>query len=177
MTLIMPTGSTAALQVTTPGDREIAMTRTFDAARELVFEAWTRPALVRRWLLGPSGWSMPICEIDLRIGGRYRFVWRRDADGSEMAMGGVYRDVVAAERIVATERFDDAWYPGEAVVTTTFAETRGRTTVTSTMLFESRDARDGVLKSGMESGVTQSYDRLAALLPSLRSPTSGPGAA
>src|SRR5262249_22172650 len=96
-----------ALQLTAPGDREILMTRRFDAPRDLVFEAWTTPELVRRWLLGPPGWSMPVCEIDLRVGGSYRFVWRRDDDGREMAMGGVYRDVAAPERIVATERFDD----------------------------------------------------------------------
>ena len=102
MTLIAPAGRTNGLEVTTPSDREIAMVRAFDAPREMVFEAWTTPALVKRWLLGPSGWSMPVCEIDLRIGGRYRFVWRRDSDGSEMAMGGVYRDLVAAALIVAT---------------------------------------------------------------------------
>ena len=177
MTLITRSGKTSALQVRTASDREIAITRIFEAPRALVFDAWTSPALVKRWLLGPSGWSMPICEIDLQIGGRYRFVWRRDADGKEMAMGGVYRDVVTPERIVATERFDDAWYPGEAVVTTIFVEMGGGTTVTSTMLFESREVRDGVLKSPMESGVTQSYDRLAALLPSLQAPTGESDAA
>ena len=83
-----------ALEITTPGDREIVMTRVFDAPRELVFDAHTKPELVKRWLLGPDGWSMPVCEIDLRVGGAYRYVWRRDTDGTEMGMGGVYREIV-----------------------------------------------------------------------------------
>lgn len=104
------------------GDREIVVTRVFQAPRELVFDAYTKPELVRRWLLGPDGWSMPVCEIDLRAGGKYRYVWRQDRDGKEMGMGGVYREVVRPERFVATEKFDEAWYPGEAVDTIVFAE-------------------------------------------------------
>ncbi|PYQ13664.1 MAG: ATPase [Acidobacteria bacterium] len=153
-----------ALEIITPSDREIMMTREFDAPRRLVFDAFTKPELVQRWLLGPPGWSMPVCEIDLRVGGRYRYVWRRDRDGTKMGMGGVYREIVAPERIVATERFDEAWYPGEAVGTTVLGEQGTRTTLTQTMLYESRDARDAVLKSDMEKGVAASYDRLAALL-------------
>jgi uncharacterized protein YndB with AHSA1/START domain len=154
------------VEITTPTDREIAMTRSFDAPRSLVFEAYTRPELVKRWLLGPDGWSMPLCEIDLRVGGRYRYVWRRDKDGTEMGMGGVYREVVAPERVVATEKFDEAWYPGEAVGTVVFAEKDGVTTVTQTMLYASKEARDAVLKSGMETGVAASYDRLEKILAS-----------
>ena len=105
------------LKLTTPSDREIAMTRVFDAPRQLVFDAHTKPDLVRQWLLGPPGWSMPVCEIDLRVGGKYRYVWRHDRDGTEMGMGGVYREIVPPERIVNTEKFDEAWYPGEAVDT------------------------------------------------------------
>jgi uncharacterized protein YndB with AHSA1/START domain len=157
----------AALKITTPTDRELAMTRVFDAPSHLVFEALTKPELVRRWLLGPDGWSMPICEIDLKVGGAYRYVWRRDKDGSEMGMGGVFREVVPSERLVATEKFDQAWYPGEAVSTTVLTEQDGRTTLTQTVLYESLEARDGVLKSGMETGVARSYDRLAELLAEL----------
>src|ERR1044071_1680068 len=105
------------LQITTPSDREIAMTRVFNAPRRMVFEALTKPELVKRWLLGPPGWSMPVCEIDLRVGGKYRYVWRRDSDGTDMGMGGVYREIVAPERIVATEKFDQSWYSGDAVGT------------------------------------------------------------
>jgi uncharacterized protein YndB with AHSA1/START domain len=156
-----------ALLVTTPTDREIVMTRFFDAPRRRVFDAFTKPDLVKQWLLGPDGWSMPVCEIDLRVGGKYRYVWRRDKDGTEMGMGGVYREIVAPERIVNTERFDDPWYTGEALITTTFAEQGDRTTVNQTMLLESREARDGVLKSGMETGVARSYERLDGILASM----------
>ena len=163
----MTTPSTGTLQVTTPTDREIAMTRVFDAPRRLVFEALTKPELVRRWLLGPDGWSMPVCEIDLKVGGAYRYVWQRDKDGSEMGMGGVFREVVPSELLVATEKFDQAWYPGEALTTTVLVEEGGRTTLTTTVRYESREARDGVLKSGMESGVARSYDRLEEVLASM----------
>jgi len=152
------------LQVTARGDREIVMTRVFDALRRLVFDAHTKPELVKRWLLGPPGWSMPVCEIDLRVGGQYRYVWRRDSDGKEMSMGGVFREIVPPERLVATERFDDPWYPGEALDTLVLVEQGGKTTLTQTMLLTSREARDAVLKSGMEKGVEASYDRLEEML-------------
>jgi len=155
---------TLALQIKANGDREIVMIRVFDAPRKLVFDAFTKPELLKQWLLGPPGWSMPVCEIDLRIGGRYRYVWRRDTDGTEMGCGGVYREIVPPERLVHTEQFDNPWYPGESLITTVLDEQRGKTTLTATMLYESRDARDGILKSGMESGVAASYDRLAELL-------------
>ena len=152
------------LKIMAHSDREIVMTRVFDAPRSMVFDACTKPELVKRWLLGPDGWSMPVCEIDLRVGGTYRYVWRRDRDGTEMGMGGVYREIVAPERIVATEKFDESWYPGEAVGTLVLVEQSGKTTLTQTMLYESRESRDAVLKSPMESGVAASYDRLAELL-------------
>jgi len=154
------------LKIAAQGDRELVMTRSFNAPRKLVFEAFTKPELVKRWLLGPPGWSMPVCEIDLRVGGKYRWVWRRDSDGTEMGMGGVYREIVVPEKIVSTEKFDDAWYPGEAVGTVLLVERGGTTTLTQTMLYQSREARDGVLKSPMESGVRASYDRLEDLLSS-----------
>src|SRR5271167_1955115 len=106
---MMNPGAAKALKVTTPSDREIAMTRVFHAPRRLVFDAWTKPELVKQWLLGPPGWTMPVCEIDLRVGGTYRYVWRRDSDGSEMGMGGIFREIVPHERIVSTEVFDQAW--------------------------------------------------------------------
>jgi uncharacterized protein YndB with AHSA1/START domain len=158
--------SAGTLQLTAPGEREIVMTRGFDAPRQLVFDAHTKPELIKRWLLGPPGWSMPVCEIDLRVGGKYRYVWRHDRNGTEMGMGGLYREIVAPERIVHTERFDEAWYPGEALNTLVLVEKGGRTTLTQTVRYESREARDAVLKSGMESGVAASYERLADLLAS-----------
>jgi uncharacterized protein YndB with AHSA1/START domain len=155
---------TKALKVTARGEREIAMTRVFDAPRRLVFDASTQPELVKRWLLGPPDWSMPVCEIDLRVGGAYRYVWRHDRDGTEMGMGGVYREIVPPERIVATEAFDQPWYPGEALDTIHLTEQGGRTTMTTTVRYESQEARDAVLRSPMEEGVAASYDRLAELL-------------
>ena len=156
------------LKLTTRGEREIVMTREFNAPRRLLFDAFTKPELVRQWLLGPPGWSMPVCEIDLKVGGKYRYVWRQDSDGTEMGMGGVYREIVAPERLVSTEKFDEAWYPGEAVGTIVLSENGGKTSVTQTILYESREARDAVLKSGMEQGLAASYERLAEMLASAR---------
>jgi uncharacterized protein YndB with AHSA1/START domain len=155
-----------ALKITTRGDREIVMTRVLHAPRTLVFDAFTKPELVRRWLLGPEGWTMPVCEIDLRVGGKYRYVWRH-AKGHEMGMGGVYREIVPPERIVSTEVFDEAWYPGEAVGTITFVEQGGKTTVTQTVQYQSAEARDAVLKSPLVSGVEAGYKRLEELLTNL----------
>jgi uncharacterized protein YndB with AHSA1/START domain len=157
--------NSGTFKVTTPSDLEIAMTRVFSAPPRLVFDALTKPELVRQWLLGPPGWTMPVCEIDLRVGGAYRYVWRKDA-GREMGMGGVFREIVPQERIVCTELFDEAWYAGEALVTNVLVEQGGKTTLTVTSRFETRETRDAVLKSGMESGVAVSYDRLEQLLAS-----------
>ena len=153
-------------KLTTRGDREIVMTRDFNAPRRLVFDAFTKPELVKQWLLGPPGWSMPVCEIDLKVGGAYRYVWRQDSDGAEMGMGGVFREIVPQERVVCTEVFDEAWYPGEALNTLLLSELGGKTTMTTTLLYQSREARDAVLKSGMEKGVAASYNRLAELFAS-----------
>jgi len=161
-----------SLKITTRGERELVMTRGFNAPRRLVFDAFTKPERVRHWLLGPDGWSMVVCEIVLRVGGHYRYVWRRDKDGTEMGMSGVHQEVVPPERIVATEKFDQAWYAGEAVNTTVLVEQGGKTTLTQTVLYQSREARDGVLKSGMERGVAASYDRLEKLLETVETRTA-----
>ncbi|MGH7676770.1 MAG: SRPBCC family protein, partial [Gemmatimonadales bacterium] len=155
--------NSGTLKVTASGERGIAITRVFDAPRGLVWDALTKPELVKRWLLGPPGWSMPVCEIDLRVGGQYRYVWRK-AGVPDMGMGGVFREIAAPERLVASEKFDESWYPGEAVGTIVLVERGGRTTLTQTMLYESRDARAAVLKSPMEQGLAVGYDRLEALL-------------
>ena len=151
------------LQVTTPSDREILMTRALDAPRELVWDAFTKPELVKRWLLGPPGWTMPVCEIDLRVGGPYRFVWRKE-DGVEMGMGGVHREIKKPERLVRTELFDQDWTGGETVATVVFNERNGGTTVDITVLYSSQEARDGALASGMKEGMAAGYDRLEELL-------------
>jgi uncharacterized protein YndB with AHSA1/START domain len=154
------------LQVSTPSDRELAMTRVFDAPRTMVFDAWTKPELLKRWLGVFGGWTFAICEVDLRVGGKYRFVWR-GKDGNEMAMGGVYREIVRPERIVCTEKFDEPWYEGDAIDTTTFVERARKTTMTTTVLYASKEVRDAVLKGPMESGVAKSYDKLAEVLAAM----------
>ena len=153
------------LNIAATSDREIEMSRGFKAPRSLVFETLTVPALVSRWLLGPPGWSMPVCEIDLRVGGAYRYVWR-GGDGTEIGVSGVYREITPPERLVCTEIFDQSWYPGEAIITTILEDKDGETRLRTIMRYESRAARDAVLASPMESGASASYDRLAALLTS-----------
>jgi uncharacterized protein YndB with AHSA1/START domain len=157
--------NSGTLKVTTPSDREIAMTRIFDAPRHLVFEAWSKPELVKRWLYGPDDWRLAVCEMDLRVGGATRFVWR-DGDGKEMGMSGVFREIAPPDRLVFTEIWDEDWTGGEALNTITFIEHAGKTTLTQTVLYSSRAARDGALKTGMEHGAAVSYDRLAELLRS-----------
>ena len=156
-----------SFKISTPTDCEIAIERDFNAPRQLVFDAFTKPELVRRWLLGPDGWTMPVCEIDLRVGGAYSYVWRKESTGHQMGMGGVFREVVRPERLVATEKFDEAWYAGEAVDTTVFEETRGITKIKLTVLYESKEARDMATRSGMEHGMVAGYNRLEELLASL----------
>ncbi len=154
------------LEITTASDFEIKITRSFDAPRARVWEALTKPELLQQWLLGPDGWTMPVCEFDLRPGGSYRYVWRSDKDGSEMGMGGVFREVTPPEQIVATEKFDHAWYPGDALVANVFTEEEGKTTLTCTVRYDGKETRDSVLASGMAEGVAVSYDRLDGLLRS-----------
>ena len=151
------------LNITTPSDRELAMTRVFDAPRELVFEAYTRPELLKRWLGVHNNWTLAVCEIDLRAGGKYRYEWRGPG-GAEMGMGGTFREVKSPERVVATEKFDESWYPGEAESTITLVEKDGKTTLTLSVRYESREARDAVLQSPMEEGVAIGFDKLADIL-------------
>jgi len=166
-----PVKDAGRLKVSTPSDRELAMTRVFDAPRSMVFDAWTKPELLKRWLGVFGGWTFAVCEVDLRVGGKYRFVWR-GKDGNEMGMGGLYREIVRPERIVCTEKFDDPWYEGDAIDTTTFVERAGKTTMTTTVLYASKEIRDAVLKSPMESGVAKSYEKLAEVLAATPSRSS-----
>jgi uncharacterized protein YndB with AHSA1/START domain len=155
--------NTGTLMVTTPSEREIVLTRVFDAPRSLVFDAFTKPELLKRWF-GPRGWSLAVCEVDFRVGGSWRFILR-GPDGKEMGMRGVYREIAAPERTVHTEAFDD--FPGESLVTAVMVEVNGRTTLTATVLYPSQEVRDAVIKCGMEHGAAESYDKLAECLASI----------
>ena len=147
------------LKVTTPSDREVVVTRLFNAPSRLVFDAHTKPQLIKRWLLGPPGWAMPICEVDLRVGGKYRYEWAHPGQGS-FEMSGVYREIVAPERLVHTERFNEA----EALCTLVLTEEGGKTTMTYTMDFGSKELRDRAVATGMTGGMETSYQRLDEIL-------------
>lgn len=153
------------LQITTPTDVEVVMTRVVDAPRWLVWETWTSPEHVSKWLLGPEGWSMPVCEIDLRPGGTWHYVWRR-ANGKEMEMRGSYREVTPPERLVYTEKWGPEW--PETIETLTLEEKDGQTTIRGTTLYPSKEARDAALKTGMADGVSVSFNRLEKLLRTLQ---------
>jgi uncharacterized protein YndB with AHSA1/START domain len=149
-----------------PSDREFTLTRTFDAPRRLVFDAYTKPEMVKQWLFGPAEWPLVHCEIDLRVGGKLRYVWRNKERG-DMGMSGVFREVAVPERLVHTELFDEDWTGGETLLTTTFVETNGRTTVASTVRYSSQAARDAALETPMVEGWSQGHDRLDEILATL----------
>lgn len=156
----------ATFKVTTPSDRKIVLTRLFNAPRHLVFEAMTRPEHVRRWWgnLG-EGYSVPVCEIDLRPGGKWRFVNRHPK--GEVAFSGKYMEIVSPSRLVFTEVMEPYPEPG-SVVTTEYTEENGQTRLTATCLYPSQEIRDMVVGSGMERGAGLSYDRLDDLVVELQ---------
>lgn len=151
--------------VTTPSDREVLYTRTFAAPRRIVWDAWTKPEHIRGWMLGPEGWTMPVCENDVRVGGTWRFVWRKE-HGTEMEMTGVYREVAPPDKLVHTERWGPEW--PETINTILFIEKDGETTVELTTLFPSKAERDRAMATGASSGLETSYERLDAVVAGLR---------
>ena len=161
MTHALRTGVTI---FSTPTDREVEFTRVVAAPRRLVWKAWTDPVHVRQWMLGPEGWTMPVCEIDLRAGGAWHFVWRK-SDGTEMSMTGAYREVAPPERLVSTESWGPDW--PETVNTMVLTETASGTTITLTIAYPTGQARDAALATGMKEGMDPSYDRLDNLLKTL----------
>jgi uncharacterized protein YndB with AHSA1/START domain len=153
------------LEVTLPSDNEILMTRTFNAPRALVWEAMTTPEHVRKWY-GFRDHTMPVCEMDVRIGGSWRYVSRM-ADGQEIEFYGTYREIVPPERIVFTEIF--APFPDtESVVTSEFVEENGATRFSCRVWYPSKEVRDMVLSTGMDTGAAVSYDRLAEVIETLK---------
>jgi uncharacterized protein YndB with AHSA1/START domain len=160
----MPTTNSSTLTVTLPSDREIVLTREFDAPRDLVFEAFSKAEHMVHWW-GPKGSTMQVSEMDFRPGGAWRFV-ERAADGNDYGFRGQYRDIVRPERIVWTFEFEGM--PGHvSVETMIFDDLGGRTRITGTAVFDSVEDRDGMIQSGMEQGAAESYDRLGDYLRTL----------
>jgi uncharacterized protein YndB with AHSA1/START domain len=154
------------LTITTPTDREVVLTRDFDAEPALVFEALTKPDILKLWYL-PEGWSFDVCEIDLRVGGKWHFV-SRQPNGKVIGQLGVFQEIQRNKRLVNTESWED-WVAGETLVTRVLVDHHGRTTFTSTILFPSREVRDTVMKSGLAKTVGPVYDKLAEVLMSIKS--------
>lgn len=151
-----------------PNDTTVEVTRSFNAPRELVYEAYTTPALMKRWLVGAPGWTMPICEMDVRPGGTFRWRWRSDEEGTEFGFHGTFREVEAPARLVHTETYDPGSIGGsmggEALITLTFTEAGGVTTLAMTIAYDSKESRDMALSTGMTDGMEMSYQQLDALL-------------
>ncbi len=156
-------------EVSTPSDTEVQVQRSFDSPAELVWRAYTEPELIRRWMLGPPGWSMPVCEMDVRVGGQYRWRWRSDEDGQEFGFHGEFREVEPAAKIVHTEIFDtgdldESMGEKGALVTTTFSEQGDVTAVLTLIQYASQEDRDAALATGMTDGMEMSYQRLDEVL-------------
>ncbi|MEX1257744.1 MAG: SRPBCC family protein [Gemmatimonadota bacterium] len=165
----MPTKPEGA-QVSLPSDREVLVTRVFSAPRALVYTAYTTPDLVRRWLLGPPGWTMPVCEMDVRVGGKFRWLWKSEKDGSQFGFHGEFKELEVPALIRHTEIYDPGDVggsmreAGEAMITVSFEERGGVTTLTTRMDFGSKEARDAAMATGMTDGMEMSYQLLDALL-------------
>lgn len=156
----------APAQVTLPSDREVRVTRQFNAPRQLVWDAHTKPELVQKWMLGPPGWRMPVCEMDVRPGGAYKWRWRSDEDGKEFGFYGTFEEVSAPAKISHDEYYDPGDIGGAmptgdpAFVTLELSEANGVTTLVSTIRFASKEARDGAVSTGMTDGMEMGYARL-----------------
>ena len=159
-------------EVSTPSDREVQVKRSFAAPAKLVWQAYSEPALMRRWLGGQPGWSMPVCEMDIRVGGKYRWRWRSEEGGQEFGFSGEMLEVVPHSRIVHTQIYDAgdlgvSMGKEATVVTVTFDETRGITSVTTTIRYASKDDRDAAFSSGMTDGMEMNYKLLDEVLRSI----------
>lgn len=151
------------LQVTTPSDLEIRIQRRFDASKQVLFDAWTRPEITKKWLHGSDDHTLEVFDIDLRPGGKLRYVWRGE-DGSTMGVSGEFKEVSPPDRIVHTELFDEDWTGGETLVTIEFEQHDDHATITMTIRYSSKEARDGALQSPMAEGMEVCYARLDKIL-------------
>jgi uncharacterized protein YndB with AHSA1/START domain len=164
-------------EVSLPSDREVLVSRSFRAPRALVYRAYTEPDLVQRWMLGPPGWTMPVCEMDVRPGGKYRWRWRSEEDGKEFGFHGEFREVEAPARIVSTQFYDAGDVGGTmgegALITVTFDEHGdGTSTLNTVMDFGSKESRDAAVATGMTGGMEQSFQLMEQVLAGLTSPPS-----
>jgi uncharacterized protein YndB with AHSA1/START domain len=165
---VMALTSNGTATVTLPTDEQILITREFDAPKHLVYRAWTTPELVKRWWNAKRG-EVTVAEIDLRVGGKWRYVMVTDDGGFEVAFHGEYREIVPNERIVSTEVYEGAPDPGEGTLNTlTLTEDDGRTTLTVLVQAPSKDVRDAIIESGMEAGMQDALDLLEEVAVSLR---------
>lgn len=154
------------IDVTQPSDREVRVVRTFKAPRQLVWDAHTKPELVTKWMLGPPGWTMPVCEMDVRAGGKYRWTWKSQADGKSFGFHGAFTEVKAPSRLAHEEFYDPGDTGGDmpadesCLVSLDLSEASGVTTLVCTMKFASKQSRDGAVATGMTNGMEMGYARL-----------------
>jgi len=161
----MPSAAkTGVTSFSTPSDTQVRFSRVVAASKDLTFEVYTKPEHLQKWLRGPEGWTMPICEMEPRSGGSWRYGWRK-SDGAEMIMGGIVKEFVPNERLVTTERWGPEW--PETLNTVEFTESGGFTTITTTVTYPSKEARDAAIQTGMMDGMEASYARLDELLETL----------
>jgi uncharacterized protein YndB with AHSA1/START domain len=154
-------------EVSTPSDHEVKVVRSFKAPRDLVYKAYTTPELLKRWL-GYSGWSMPVCEMDVRVGGKYRWRWRGDTDNKEFGFHGVFSEVNAPAKLAHSQYYDPGDFGGDmgdgTLIAVAFVEDEGFTTVTTVMDFKTPQARDAAVSTGMTDGMEHSYQQLDQLI-------------
>ena len=156
----------APAQVTLPSDREVRVTRQFNAPRQLVWDAHTKPELVQKWQLGPDGWDMPVCEMDVRVGGKYRWQWKSQKDGQQFGFFGTFTEVNAPSKLAHEEYYDPGDIGGSmptgdpCIVSLDLNDQNGVTTLVCTMRFASKEARDAAVSTGMTDGMELSYARL-----------------
>jgi len=166
----MVTKITQPAEVSLPSDTEVRVTRDFKAPRRLVWQAHVDPKLFQRWIGGYPGWSMPVCEMDVRTGGKYRWRWRTDDGGQEFGFFGEYSEVEAPVRMIATEYYDPGTMGGAmdanspTINHTSFTENNGVTTLVTLLKYVSKEARDAAISTGMTDGMEVSYARLEKLV-------------
>lgn len=157
--------TTGVTTYTLKGDRELIFTRVVKAPQRLVFDVYTVPEHVKKWLLGLPGWDMTVCEIDLRVGGKWRYAWSKEG-GGYLEMTGVYKEVVPPEKVVQTESWGPEW--PDTINTVSFSESNGYTTITTSLLYPSHEARENALKTGMKEGMEHTFAYLDSYLAELQ---------